>query len=316
MFSFHRILLALSLVCAGVNHARAIELYGVTPNGTFINWDLQDYSGLDRAQLLQHGFVERMVAMDWDPTHPELGPIMVFRNPDELSIQRLPLDDLGLNHLGDVDLAEAERQIAGANFGADISPVTGRLRVVTNAGLNLDIELNEFNDSPPTFNILPKLSYAAGDLREGYTPSVAHIAYGLNDDGDEVLYGIDNELAALVRFDESDGATLHTVGTLGAPPFSFHDVGPVGGFDIDVQSGRAFLAADTRYLGRTTLFEFNPATGEGISTRGIPAGEDLVAFAVVPEPSTIFLLLANTIAAGGCGMRIKCSRRDRRCGPA
>jgi hypothetical protein len=298
--SVWRFVLAVGLMASTSATCWGANFLGFTENGTLISWDSSNVQKITTA-LMYPLDSNRVMSMDIDPNRPGIGPVLVNRYPDHLNLQRWGLNPLDLNTIDDVYLPAAQLSKLGASFGSDISATTGRLRVVTNSGLNLDIEMNEFSAASATFNVLPEPIFAIGDVNEGVTPNISHIAYGLDGSGSEVLYGIVG--SALVTFDPNDDATLHTVGTMrDSSNFSEFRFGPTGGFDISSNNVAYVTAESPRFGGEAITFKFNPLTALG-TIEIAPAGEEIKAFAVVPEPGTLLLAGLGLAALGGVSLR-------------
>jgi hypothetical protein len=298
--SVWRFVLAVGLMAPTSATCWGANFLGFTENGTLMGWDSTNAQKITTA-LMYPLDSNRVMSMDIDPGRPGLGPVLVNRYPDHLNLQRWGLNPLDLNTIDDVYLPAAQLAKLGASFGSDISAKTGRLRVVTNSGLNLDIEMNEFSAASATFNVLPEPIFAIGDVNEGVTPSISHIAYGLDGSGNEVLYGIVG--ATVVTFDPVDDATLHTIGALTSDvPGTSYSFGPTGGFDIS-SNNYAYLVAESSVAGgETIMFAFNPLTAHG-TVVPVAGGEEVKAFAVVPEPGTLLLAGLGLVALGGAGLR-------------
>lgn len=140
----------------------------------------------------------------------------------------------------------------GRSFGVDFNPVVDRLRLVSEAGLNVRI-------NPATGQGLTdtNLAYAAGDANAGKAPSVVAAAYTNNVTGATAteLFGLDTTRDALVIQAPPNDGVLRTRGPLG-----FDAVSPAG-FDIAGSDGRAwaaFMRAGKRDVG---LYLLNLNTG-------------------------------------------------------
>lgn len=298
--SVWRFVLAIGLMAPATATCWGANFLGFTENGTLISWDSSNVQKITTA-LMYPLDSNRVMSMDIDPSRPGLGPVLVNRYPDHLNLQRWSLNPLDLNTIDDVYLPAAQLAKLGASFGSDISAKTGRLRVVTNSGLNVDIEMNEFSPASATFNVLPEPIFAIGDVNEGLTPNISHIAYGLDGSNNEVLYGIVDSI--LVSFDPADDATLHTIGTLtNSQDESTDTYGPKGGFDISSSNVAYLVAASAALGGESRMFAFNPLNARG-TVAEVAGGEEIKAFAVVPEPATLLLAGLGLVALGGASLR-------------
>jgi hypothetical protein len=176
--------------------------------------------------------------------------------------------------------------VAAATMGIDFNPVPDRLRVVSNAGNNLRINVDTgaaLTDGT--------LSYAAGDTNAGVTPQIADAAYTNSDKlpatGTQ-LYYIDWGLNTLVTTSNPHGGGMTTVGLLGV------NTDENVGFDIITDaSGINTAFASLNVGGVQGFYGINLATGAatliGTTNTGPLNG---LAIAPIPEPAPLTLVLA------------------------
>ncbi len=141
--------------------------------------------------------------------------------------------------------------LSGRFFGFDFNPAVDRLRVVTETGQNLRINV-ETGATITDGN----LDYAGGDPNAAATPNVVGAAYTNNfaTAGATTLYNIDSRLDVLtIQIPPNEGA-LRTVGPLGVN--TFDEVG----FDISGVTGVAYAALNMNEL-VTQLYTINLLTG-------------------------------------------------------
>lgn len=105
--------------------------------------------------------------------------------------------------------------LSGTSFGFDFNPVADRIRIVSDAELNLRVH-------PDTGIATPDgaLAYGAGDPGAGTNPSVGAAAYtnsafGPDAPASTTLFDVDSARDALVRQDPPNDGGLVTVGSLG-----------------------------------------------------------------------------------------------------
>jgi hypothetical protein len=147
--------------------------------------------------------------------------------------------------------------LMGASFGVDFNPVPDRLRVVSDAGQNLRINVDTgvtIVDS--ALNPAP----GAGVTAVGYTNNDADMTTAT------VLFDIDTMVDQLSIQAPPNAGTLNTVGALGV------DASAATGFDVfsQVVNGRTVAARGLAVLvvgGDTQLFRMNLTTG-----RATPSG--------------------------------------------
>ena len=181
--------------------------------------------------------------------------------------------------------------LGGVDFGMDFNPVPDRLRVTSDADLNLRLNPNDGTLSATDGT----LAYAAGDPNFGINPNIVGSAYTNNFAGaiSTVLYGIDSNLDILVTQNPPNSGVLNTVGFLGTATSG------LVGFDISGLTGTAF-ASLTSGPNSSQLHTINLGTGAatligtiggGTTIRGLSAAP-----AAVPEPATIILLASGLLA--------------------
>jgi hypothetical protein len=180
----------------------------------------------------------------------------------------------------------------GTRFGFDFNPMADRIRLVSDAELNL-----RFNPTNGAVLVDNNLAYAAGDLNFGVNPDVSHAAYTNSVPGalSTLLYGIDVNTDTLVTVNPPNNGTLNTVGALG------FDVPGFGGFDISGATGTAYAAFQVNNI--SGLYTISLATGGATFVGAI--GDGSLAFeglavqpaaqTAVPEPSSFAMLGLGTL---------------------
>lgn len=187
--------------------------------------------------------------------------------------------------------------VNGSAFGVDFNPTVDRLRVVSNTGQNLRINVGN-----GLTQLDVPLAYAAGDPQFGSIPSVTDVAYSNNFGGatTTTLRGVDSATSPdnLVVFSNPNGGQLTSSLAL---PF---DGSGVSGYDISGLTGTAFFSVTSAAGGPSQLFASGPGgvtfigfIGGGVSLRGLAA---LVGAPVtVPENGgTAVSLLVGVLALG------------------
>jgi len=171
------------------------------------------------------------------------------------------------------DASDAYVALDGERFGVDFNPVVDRLRVVSDTGQNLRINVDT-----------AKVSTDAA-LNPG-APRVTASAYS-NAFGAACrtrLYGIDAASGQMVLQDPPNDGKLTAIGSLGVS-------GSLGGdaaFDVLAEpDGSSRALALLELDGVTTLFDVDLATGAAAAPRAIvlDAGEGLVALSLAPPLS-------------------------------
>lgn len=186
-------------------------------------------------------------------------------------------------------LATLSVPLAGSNFGVDFNPVPDRLRVVSDAGQNLRINVDTgavIVDGP--------LAFAASDTNAGNAPQIVGAGYTNSVAGrtavSTTLFDLDFSRDVLVRQDPPNNGTLVTIGALGV------DFG--AGASLDIYSPSMAYATNT-VGANTTLYRINLTTGAATAAGEFPAGAAIRGLAIaLKEPA---VGLSNASARGLVG---------------
>lgn len=187
------------------------------------------------------------------------------------------------------DLVNPFAGLAGSSFGIDFNPTVDRLRITSNAGQNLRMNVDTGLVTTDT-------------ALNGATGSISASAYSNNFAGatSTVLYGIDGGTDMLYIQNLPNDGTQLTVGALGV------NTSNVAGFDISGASGMAYAALTDGDTSKSGLYSINLATGAatwvgafgyGGATAFAPPLLD-VTVGAVPEPETYALMIAGLLGVG------------------
>ncbi len=179
-------------------------------------------------------------------------------------------------------VSQISTALNGSSFGVDFNPVPDRLRVVSDTGQNLRINV----DNGAT-TVDGTLAYAANDVAAGAPPGVSGAAYtnsvppsprtpdpNVPSTG-TTLYDIDAARDTLVVQNPPNNGTLNTVGPLG------FDVTAVTGFDIDGGAGNlAFAAIQLANVRPSLLAQVDLTTGRARIRGLVGCAETVVALAL------------------------------------
>ncbi len=162
--------------------------------------------------------------------------------------------------------------LSGTFFGVDFNPVPDKLRLHSDAGLNLRVDqLTGLLLATDT-----ALVYAAADANAGATANIVATAYSNSVAGatTTVLFAIDSDLDVLVTLPSPNSGQLTTVGSLGVGTSEY------AALDIAGDDGTAYAALTTGAAG-SALYTIDLASGQA-TLLGTIGGEALVGLAVAP----------------------------------
>lgn len=181
--------------------------------------------------------------------------------------------------------------LTGSDFGFDVNPAVDRVRVVSDSGQNLRLNLDtgavvDASEQQPGVQTDPPLAYAAGDANAGRLPRVSAAAYTYNKQNFRIStnYALDAATGALITQGSREGVMpvvspntgqLFTVGRLG---FDFDRAE----FDIHVFYGTAFAALTVRGESRSRWVQIDLNTGAATWLGTIGGGEAVKAMALEP----------------------------------
>jgi Domain of unknown function (DUF4394) len=190
------------------------------------------------------------------------------------------------------------QSLSGTFFGVDFNPVPDRLRVVSDAGQNLRIEVGSGTSTVDT-----SVAFNASDANAGTPPNIVASAYINSVAGatSTTLYGLDVSTQSLVIQNPPNNGTLNTVGGLGTI------LSQEASFDVDPISNQAFAVLNG--------FEFstvNLTTGTSTFIGNINTGSNIIgitSISAVPEPASIALMSLAVTMGGFVNLRQMRRRR-------
>lgn len=172
--------------------------------------------------------------------------------------------------------------LAGSQFGLDFNPVADRLRVISDTGLNLRIDVT--TGATTTDGVI---NAAAGGAA---APAITAAAYSNSVAGatSTQLYSLDAASGQVYLQDPPNNGTLTAPVALGG---SF---GTANGFDIDARSNVAYAALASG--GSTALYTVPLAAGStAVRVGAIGTGEALAGLALMqPQAVKVFALTADS----------------------
>ncbi|HEU4622607.1 MAG TPA: DUF4394 domain-containing protein [Burkholderiaceae bacterium] len=191
-----------------------------------------------------------------------------------------------------VGAAATPSVLTGTNFGVDFNPTVDRIRVVSDAGLNMRMHPDtgavvDSNADTPGVQLDGTPAFAEGDANFGKTPKLVAAGYTYNKKNEKLTtnYAIDAATGSLVTQGSREDAMpvvspntgrLFTVGRL--------DVGTFvdASFDITDRDNTALLSINTSGARDSVLYLVELATGRTYRIGAIGAGEPLVGMAIEP----------------------------------
>jgi hypothetical protein len=192
--------------------------------------------------------------------------------------------------------------IAGTSFGVDFNPTVDRLRIVSNTGQNLRMNVDN-----GLVQLDVPLAYQSGDPNFGDSPVDVAVAYSNSFGGatTTTLRGVDigQDTDALLVHANPNGGLLQT-----ALPLGFNSTTDLS-YDVSGVTGIPYFAAGAATAGFTQFYAAGidsvnliGTVGGGVALRGIaaPVGQP------VPEPGSLLLFAAALL--GFFGHRL-CRRR-------
>lgn len=178
--------------------------------------------------------------------------------------------------------------VSGGFFGVDFNPAVDRLRITSNTGQNLRVNVGN-----GLTQLDVDLAYpASGDPNSGTAPTVVASAYSNNvpgAPGGTTLYNIDAGTNFLTTQIPPNDGQLNSVALLSGT------AGQNTAFDISGATGTAFVSLDG-----ANLATLNLANGNVTALGAINAGALVIDITAVPEPGSLALV---GLAVGGAALR-------------
>ena len=184
--------------------------------------------------------------------------------------------------------------LVGNAFGVDFNPAADRLRIVSNSGQDLRVDV-----STGAATVDGTLRYASGDVNAASQPSIVAVGYTNNFLGAgagraTTLYDIDSSLDTLATQNPPNDGVLATIGNLGVNLTSLSDM------DIyfDGTNNIAFFSANPVGSVLSSFYTLNLGTGQATLVGNTAAGSrlGLIAATPVPEPASLAALAVGAVA--------------------
>jgi uncharacterized repeat protein (TIGR01451 family) len=264
-------------------------VYGVTAGNTLVSFDSATPGTISTAPITGLVGGDTMLGIDF---RPATGQLFALTNGGRLYTLNQATGVAILASTLTADPADSTNPftaLSGTSFGVDFNPVPDRLRVVSDTGQNLRI------------NVDNGLVITDDNLNPG-TPSIGGAAYTNSFAGatSTTLYGIDSAIDTLVIQNPPNNGTLATVGTT----LGVGDITSSAGFDIQALTGgenAAFAALSTNGTS-SNFYTVNLTTGIATLVGGIGSAPTLlVGIAVVPETDLLVTKIGPATVTAGQG---------------
>ena len=298
-------LAALSAVClsslCAASLAHAENLIGLTTTNQLVQFDSASPTmGYAAVSISGLALNERLLGMDRRPSDGMLYSLSDAGRLYTLDAQSGAATLVAALSAGMPATANgAYSGLMGTAFGVDFNPVPDAgmtapsLRVVSNAGQNLRVNVNAANAGQV---------FVDGPLN-GATTTIVASAYTNNDTDPNtgtMLYGIDSGADALFVSTSPNAGTMQKVGDLGVNALG------ITGFDISGM-GMAYAALTDGDTGLSALYAINLMSGAasnlgafGIQGNALQAPLiGLTAIPAVPEPGTWAMLVSGLALVAG-----------------
>jgi hypothetical protein len=260
-----------AMLLAASAHVQAIDIYAVTEGGILARFDSATPGTVPQLGLVTGlGAGESVVGLHFRPSNGRLYAL----TKDPASSGRLYSVDrttgaatlVGTLAADPVDVDSPYTALGGTKFGMSFNPVLDRLRVVSNAGMNVRI-------NPSTGLVITDPAINPG------AANVVGVAYINSYAGATIttLYDIDSSVDSLLTQIPANNGTLITVGALGV------DFTDIAGFDV-VTLGADNYAYATLVVGGTVgLYSINLSTGAATSLGNVGGDLAVIGLAILPD---------------------------------
>lgn len=181
------------------------------------------------------------------------------------------------------DMADASSPfvaLEGTAFGVDFNPVPDRLRVVSDTGQNLRINVD--TGATTTDSVLNPPGSAVTSA--AYTDAFPGA-------GTTTLYGIDTADRLVIQGRPSGNPNNGDLEAVG--PLAIGDVQAVGGFDIDARNGTSFAALTLAGSTTSDLYSVNLLTGAATRVNTIGGGEVVRGLTLAAGRSRVYAVTAD-----------------------
>ncbi len=268
-----------SLLCGTSDSARAELLYALTQSNQLVSFDSTNLSATTTVGITGLLPGDVLGGIDARPFNNTLVGFAANGTAGRLyNINRAT---------GIASIASTLSTAVNGNFfGVDFNPTVDRLRIVSDTGQNLRVNV----DTGAT-TVDGNLQFAAADPNAGTPPQVIAAAYANNFNGAAAttLYTLDLSTQSLLTQSPPNNGTLNTIASLSSILF------PEAAFDISGVTGVAYAI-----LNGFELATINLTTGVATSLGAINSPGNIIGLSApvgitaVPEPSSILLTVLGS----------------------
>jgi hypothetical protein len=250
--------------CGGNRGGQALQIVGLTQDQRLICFSEADPQGaVNLGTVSGLAADQRLVGIDFRPATGEL-----FGLGDAGGLYVLDLRDGGATFRSQLSVG-----LTGAAFGIDFNPTVDRLRIVSDGGQNLRV------------NVDTGMATVDGALNPSPGTGITAVAYTNNDANPNTgttLYALDTQLDQLAIQAPPNNGTLNATGKMTV------DGGAQTGFDIfSALKGRVAVGASAFASmiggGRASLYSINLFTGKATHLGTFRRGDQVVDIAIPPR---------------------------------
>ncbi|MCP9495296.1 MAG: DUF4394 domain-containing protein, partial [Pyrinomonadaceae bacterium MAG19_C2-C3] len=271
-------------------------VYGVTSGNTLINFNTTSPGTVNTVGTIT-GITETIIGIDFRPSGNSTTRGLLYAVTNDGGTGRIYTIDLQTAAATFVSMLAADTVndtspdyagLVGTSFGVDFNPVPDRLRVVSNTGQNLRI------------NVDTGATITDGEINPG-TPTIVAVAY-TNPDNDPstgtMLYDIDTSTSPDTLFIQSppnDGTLVLPAGS-SSGNLGFDSTG--GGFDI-ARNGNGFAVMTSG--GASNLYQIVLSSGRAILGGVVGSASPITAISIAdisPTADTVTIEGRATTANG------------------
>ncbi len=264
----------------------AATVFGVSTTNNLVRFDSAAPGAVSTLGAVNFNAGDRLVGLDFRSSNGTLYALGYNATTSTGTVYTLNTTTGSILTSQALDVA-----LNGSAFGVDFNPAADRLRIVSNSGQDLRVNLT---GASPVTTVDGRLSYAAGDVNASEPPNVVAVAYtnsGLGMAAATSLFYLDSALDVLASTTNPNGGVLNTVGATGANPTNTSDL------DIFTSGSTNTLFALFNSSAGSTFRTIDLTTGA--ATAGTSIGGDrlsLIAVTPVPEPASLAALALGALA--------------------